>query len=123
MLGDIIGMQMTDIYFSYCPMSFSTAEMEIQIKTTEFDSQPKTIRIVGTSAPYTGPPIDINSKGEGDHNQSKTLLQSTKQFNAQTRLQKLKGGGHTTDDLTDTKAGILNLKSVKLTPEETSFLM
>ena len=31
-----------------------------EIKTTEFDSQPKTVRIVGTSAPFTGPPIDIN---------------------------------------------------------------
>jgi len=53
-------MQATELYFVYQPMSYSTAEMEFQIKTTEFDSQPKVVRIVGTSAPYTGPPIDIN---------------------------------------------------------------
>lgn len=73
-------METTEIFFSYTPVSFSTAEVEIQIKTTEFDSQPKIVRIVGTSAPFTGPPIDVNSK-EGEA-QSKTLLQSTKQFNA-----------------------------------------
>lgn len=60
LVGDIIGMQSTELYFVYQPMSYSTAEMEFQIKTTEFDSQPKVVRIVGTSAPYTGPPIDIN---------------------------------------------------------------
>jgi len=76
LVGDIIGMQTTELFFIYQPMSYSTAEMEIQIKTTEFDGEPKILRIVGNSAPYTGPPIDINAKvADG---LAKTLLQSTK---------------------------------------------
>lgn len=62
--GDIIGLQTTDILFNYKPVSFSTAECEISIKTTEFDSQSKTVRIVGNSAPYTGPPIDVSKPDE-----------------------------------------------------------
>lgn len=29
LIGDIVGMETTDIYFSYTPVSFSTAEVEI----------------------------------------------------------------------------------------------
>lgn len=60
LIGDITGMQATELNFMYQPLSYSTAEMEFEIKTTEFDNKPKLVRVVGTSAPFTGPPIDIN---------------------------------------------------------------
>ena len=60
--GDIASNQITQIEFAYLPMSFSTAEAEIQIRTTEFDSQPKVVRIVGSAAPFTGVPTDISKE-------------------------------------------------------------
>lgn len=36
--GDILGLQTTSIDFTYNPKSFSTAECEIEIRTTQFDS-------------------------------------------------------------------------------------
>lgn len=47
--GDIIGEQMTSIKFEYVPKTLTTAECEIKVRTSEFDSQPKTVRIVGSS--------------------------------------------------------------------------
>ena len=58
--GDIPGQQVTKLDFTYQPLTFATAEAEIQLRTTEFDSQPKVIRIVGSSAPFQGQPSDIN---------------------------------------------------------------
>lgn len=58
--GDVTGHQITNIDFAFLPLTFSTAEAEISIRTTEFDSQPKIVRIVGSSAPFTGAPTDIN---------------------------------------------------------------
>lgn len=49
MSGDIIGNATTNINFTYNPRTYSTAECEIQVRTSEFDSQPRTIRIVGSS--------------------------------------------------------------------------
>jgi len=51
LVGDVLGLQTTSIDFVYTPRSYSTAEAEIEIKTTEFDSQPKKIRITGSAAP------------------------------------------------------------------------
>ena len=36
--GEITGMQTTNVEFAYLPLSFSTAEAEISIRTSEFDS-------------------------------------------------------------------------------------
>ena len=61
-MGDILGLQTTSIDFSYNPRTNSTAECEIEIRTTEFDSQPKRIRIVGNAAPGRGVPrVDVAS--------------------------------------------------------------
>ena len=60
--GDITGMYTTNIDFAYLPLSFSTAEAEISIRTTEFDTQPKIVRIVGSAAPFSGQPTDINKE-------------------------------------------------------------
>ena len=54
LIGDVLGLQTTSIDFTYTPNSFSTAEAEIEIKTTEFDSEPKMIRITGSAAPKSG---------------------------------------------------------------------
>ena len=81
-------MRTTHIDFCYLPLSYSTAEAEISIRTTEFDSQPKLLRIVGSAAPFTGAPIDINK--DDNSIPTKTLLTSSKQYNPQTRLSKLK---------------------------------
>jgi hypothetical protein len=49
--GEIKGLSTTELTFTYSPMTFATAEAEMQIRTTEFDSQPFTIRVVGSSSP------------------------------------------------------------------------
>ena len=49
MSGDIIGEQTTTINFEYNPKSLTTAECVVKVRTSEFDSQPKTMRIVGSS--------------------------------------------------------------------------
>ena len=56
LMGDIAGLQTTNIDFIYNPRTHSTAECEIEVRTTEFDSEPKRIRIVGSAAPQVGPP-------------------------------------------------------------------
>ena len=38
LMGDVLGLQTTSIDFVFAPKSYSTAEAEIEIKTTEFDS-------------------------------------------------------------------------------------
>jgi len=76
--GEITGNLTTYLDFSYQPMSFATAEAEISIRTTEFDSEPRLVRIVGNAAPYSGPPV-----------QQKTLLTTAKSYNPTIRLSKL----------------------------------
>ena len=51
MRADVIGMQDTAIEVYYNPHSCTTAEAEISFRTTEFDSQPKLCRIVGSAMP------------------------------------------------------------------------
>ena len=67
--GDIQGLQTTCIDFTYNPRTNSTAECEIEVKTSEFDSQPKRIRIVGNAAPPMGLPkqIDVTEYGTGSN--------------------------------------------------------
>jgi hypothetical protein len=55
MSGDILGLKTTAIDFQYNPQSLTTAEAQIVVKTSEFDAESKTIRIVGNAAPVTGP--------------------------------------------------------------------
>jgi hypothetical protein len=47
-------MQMTPINFQYSPKTLTTAETVIKVRTSEFDSQDKIIRIVGNATPVTG---------------------------------------------------------------------
>ena len=65
LMGDIRGLQTTLIDFTYNPRTNATAECEIEVRTSEFDSQPKRIRIVGNAAPPTLPPkqIDVSQYG------------------------------------------------------------
>ena len=63
--GDIPGLQTTLIDFTYNPKSNSTAECEIEVRTSEFDSQPKRIRIVGNAAPAALPPRQVDFGGYG----------------------------------------------------------
>jgi len=56
LMGDILGLQTTSIDFTYNPKTHATAECEIEVRTTEFDSKPKRIRIVGNAAPGIGLP-------------------------------------------------------------------
>jgi len=51
MMGEITGLETTELAFSYTPKTFATAEAEITVRTTEFDSETRTIRIVGNAAP------------------------------------------------------------------------
>jgi hypothetical protein len=49
MTGDIWGLESSFIDIAYTPKSFTTAQAEIKFKTTEFGSEYKIIRIVGSS--------------------------------------------------------------------------
>jgi hypothetical protein len=49
MSGDIVGNATTNINFEYYPKSYSTAECEISVRTSEFDSKPITVRVVGSA--------------------------------------------------------------------------
>ena len=49
--GDITGLQTTPIDFHYTPKTFTTAESLIKIRTSEFDSEDKFIRIIGNAQP------------------------------------------------------------------------
>jgi len=49
--GEIVGLQTTQVEIIYTPSTFTTAEAVIKIRTTEFDSEQHTIRIVGSSQP------------------------------------------------------------------------
>lgn len=60
--GDFPGLQTTAIDFVYNPRTHSTAECEIEIRTSEFDAQPKIIRIVGNAAPPIGVPKQPSSE-------------------------------------------------------------
>lgn len=50
-LGDIVGNSTTQITFTYTPHSFSTAEAEFEVRTSEFDFKPQRVRVVGSSNP------------------------------------------------------------------------
>jgi hypothetical protein len=51
MSGDIIGNTNTQITFTYSPGTFTTAEAEFEVRTSEFDFTPQIIRIVGSALP------------------------------------------------------------------------
>ena len=121
LVGDILGLQTTSIDFIFTPKSYSTAEAEIEIRTTEFDSQPKTIRIMGSAAPKQGvgltgktrdPLMTAHSQNKFEPGQTnnlnviyeedqqaslsrlqqpKTLLQDRSLRNGPVRLQKIAG--------------------------------
>lgn len=104
--GDILGLEATPIDFEYNPASFSTAECEIIVRTTEFDFEPHTIRIVGNCAPYAESKMiqledmdngylePISEEGQGFNNQSKTLLKKKDvRLTRPGRLSKINAGG------------------------------
>ena len=49
MAGDIIGNGKTEIQFIYNPNTFTTAEAVFEMRTSEFDFKPMTIRISGSA--------------------------------------------------------------------------
>lgn len=49
--GDILGLQETIIEVHYTPSTYTTAECELQFRTSEFDMKPKLCRIVGNALP------------------------------------------------------------------------
>lgn len=121
-------MQMTPINFQYSPKTLTTAECIIKVRTSEFDSQDKVIRIVGNATPVTGltKMIQIEQPVIEEEPRPKTLLHS-RQKTAGVKLEKLgqsegsqlKTLGATTDEQ---NSSILNLKNIKLTPDEQQFI-
>ena len=115
MTGDVPGNQHTNIDFAFLPLTYSTAEAEISIRTTEFDSQPKLIRIVGSSAPFTGVPTDINK----EQTETKTLLTSGKSYNPtnqrSTKLKKINEKPVITENINTTA---IQLSKTKMSKEE-----
>lgn len=58
MSGDIAGNSKTPLTFTYKPTSFTTAEAEYEIRTSEFDFEPQVIRIIGNAVPQK---VDIRA--------------------------------------------------------------
>jgi len=50
-VGDIYGNQSNPVSFTYTPTTFTTAEAEFELRTSEFDFEPQVIRIVGSAIP------------------------------------------------------------------------
>jgi hypothetical protein len=51
MVGDIIGNTSTTLTFTYTPTTFTTADCEFEIRTSEFDFTPQVIRVLGSATP------------------------------------------------------------------------
>lgn len=49
--GDIIGNERTEIQFSYNPSTYTTADAEFEIRTSEFDFKPQIVRVLGSAVP------------------------------------------------------------------------
>ena len=75
MSGDIVGNTLTPIDFLYNPQTFTTAEAEFEIRTSEFDFEPQILRVVGSAKPQK---IDVQQfYGDSFEN-----LQQTSEANA-----------------------------------------
>lgn len=57
MAGDILGNQDTEITFTYSPTTFTTADAEFEIRTSEFDFKPQVVRVFGSAVPQR---MDVN---------------------------------------------------------------
>ena len=132
LLGEITGKRTTELEFSYTPKTFATAEAQVSIRTTEFDAEPKLIRIVGNAAPAKSATSIDHSKTVLAEEQtrsfavdSKTLLTSHK--NPQTRLKKLtntaqKQDASVAEEPVTQKSSMVDIKTVKLSEEEQCFI-
>ena len=69
MFGDIAGMGKTDVYITYAPTNFTTAQAEIQFRTTEFESEPIFCRITGSAIPTV---FKMNETGENSIYRNRT---------------------------------------------------
>ena len=49
--GDIVGNQCTEIQFTYTPSTYTTADAEFEIRTSEFDFKPQIVRVLGSAVP------------------------------------------------------------------------
>lgn len=77
MQGDIKGLQTTLIDFSYRPRTYATADCEIEVRTSEFDSQPQLIRITGNASQSSGlPKVDL---GRAKSKQDLNVIQEEEQ--------------------------------------------
>ena len=135
--GDIIGEQTTVINFEYLPKTLTTAECEIKVRTSEFDSKPKMVRIVGSAQSNL---LDKNGGTEqiwlgSDPNAllpeiepTKTLLMGSRGGPARLQLQKLPEKYATSKEnqgvggIVKTDNTLINLKNVKLTESEQRFI-
>ena len=65
MVGEIKGMETTIIEVYYTPSTFTSAEIEIEFRTSEYDSKPRSCRIVGSALPSK---LDVRKALEkGEH--------------------------------------------------------
>ena len=49
--GDLYGNSNTQITFIYNPTTFTTADAEFEIRTSEFDFKPQVVRVLGSATP------------------------------------------------------------------------
>jgi hypothetical protein len=98
-------MQQTEILIHYSPSTFTTAECEIQFRTSEFDMQPVMCRIVGNALPSklnvkSGETVKEEQEYEVKKTKTRTLLTNKKDAmrtssRAGVRLEKLPEGSMT----------------------------
>jgi hypothetical protein len=69
--GELVGNQTFEFIFSYRPLSLTTSECEIMVKTSEFDSQTHCIRLVANASPIMKLPQMTEAVAEA----TKTLIQ------------------------------------------------
>jgi len=63
LVGEIDGNSQNIITFKYFPSTFTTAEAEFQLRTSEFDFEPQVIRIIGSAIPQK---VDAQQFYQGD---------------------------------------------------------
>lgn len=59
MRGEIFGGDYTTLTFTFSPTTFTTADCEFELKTSEFDSEPYLIRVLGSATPGDGEPLKL----------------------------------------------------------------
>ena len=120
MSGDIIGNSITQITFIYVPGTFTTAEAEFEVRTSEFDFSPQVVRIVGSALPQN---MNVQTMGAGEEESTVIKRLLTDKSSRPAKLEKIPESTLKKTMANTEKAQQSGLKStMKLTEDEKNFL-